>query len=268
MLRAMIDLDLSGRRAVVTGASLGIGAASVRLLADHGATVSFCARGEEAVAELAGYQPTTSGSVRGYVADMGDAASTERFLDAVEADSGPADILVNNVGASPSRNFLYMSDDDWEQLHQLNLMSAVRCTRRCLPAMRAQQWGRVIMIATSGALYPNAALIDYAATKAAMIATAKALAGKYGGDGVLVNTILPGLIHTSMWDRAAGEIAAASGGSTSAADVIERNGRGVPVGRYGTPEEVAAAVVFLASNAASYINGVALSVDGGSGGHV
>ena len=134
--------------------------------------------------------------------------------------------------------------------------------------MRAQQWGRVIMIATSGAVYPNAALIDYAATKAAMIATAKALAGKYGGDGVLVNTILPGLIHTSMWDRAAGEIAAASGGATTAADVIERNGRGVPVGRYGTPEEVAAAVVFLASNAASYVNGVALAVDGGSGGHV
>ena len=272
----MIDLDLSGRRAIVTGASLGIGAAVVRLLADHGATVSFCARGEAAVAELAGYRPAgsaaagtrASGAVRGYVADMGDATSTERFLDAVEADTGPADILVNNVGASPSRNFLYMRDEDWEQLHQLNLMSAVRCTRRCLPAMRAQQWGRVIMIATSGAVYPNAALIDYAATKAAMIATAKALAGKYGGDGVLVNTILPGLIHTSMWDRAASEIADASGGATSAADVIERNGRGVPVGRYGTPEEVAAAVVFLASNAASYVNGVALAVDGGSGGHV
>jgi 3-oxoacyl-[acyl-carrier protein] reductase len=99
-----------------------------------------------------------------------------------------------------------------------------------------------------------------------MIATAKALAGKYGGDGVLVNTILPGLIHTAMWDRAAGEIAEASG--ITAADVLERNGRGVPVGRYGTSEEVANAVVFLCSDAASYINGVALAVDGGSGGHV
>jgi NAD(P)-dependent dehydrogenase (short-subunit alcohol dehydrogenase family) len=271
----MIDLDLSGRRAIVTGASLGIGAATVRLLADHGATVSFCARGDDAVAELAAYRPAPSGprtgspgSVHGYVADMSDAASTEGFLDAVEADIGPADILVNNVGASPSRNFLYMSDDDWEQLHQLNLMSAVRCTRRCLPAMRKAGWGRVIMIATSGALYPNAALIDYAATKAAMIATAKALAGKYGSDGVLVNTILPGLIHTPMWDRAAGEIAAASGSGTTAAEIIERNGRGVPVGRYGAPEEVAAAVVFLASTAASYVNGVALAVDGGSGSHV
>ncbi len=266
----MIDLDLSGKTAIVTGASLGIGAATVRLLADHGANVAFCARREEAVAELAAYSPAGSGpvqgSVRGYVADLSHAEATNAFLDAVDADLGAVTILVNNVGASPSRNFLYMSDEDWESLHQLNLMSAVRCTRRCLPAMRKAGWGRVIMVATGGALYPNAALIDYAATKAAMIATGKALAGKYGGDGVLVNSVLPGLIHTAMWDRAAGEIASASGGS--AADIIELNGKNVPVGRYGTAEEVAAAIVFLCSGAASYINGVALSVDGGHGGHV
>lgn len=262
----MIDLDLTGKRAVVTGASLGIGAAVVRELADHGATVAFCARGADGVAALAAYQPAGGGSVRGYVADLGDAASTTTFLDAVDADLGAVDILVNNVGASPSRNFLFMSDEDWVQLHELNLLSAVRCTRRWLPAMRKQRWGRVVMIATAGALYPNAALIDYAATKAAMIATAKALAGKYAADGVLVNTVLPGLIHTAMWDRAASEIAAATGGE--AADVIERNGRSVPVGRYGTAEEVAAAVVFLCSNAASYVNGVALAVDGGNGGHI
>jgi 3-oxoacyl-[acyl-carrier protein] reductase len=262
----VIDLDLSGRRAVVTGASLGIGAAVVRQLADHGASVAFCARGEPAVRELAAYSPASAGAVHGYVADMGDAAATETFLDAVDRDLGPVDILVNNVGASPSRNFLYMTDEDWEQLHQLNLMSAVRCTRHWLPDMRKQRWGRVVMIATSGALYPNAALIDYAATKAGMIAMAKALAGKYGADGVLVNTILPGLIHTAMWDRAAREIADASG--STPADVLTGNSRGVPVGRYGTAEEVAAAVVFLCSNAASYVNGVALAVDGGSGGHV
>ena len=262
----MIDLDLTGKRAVVTGASLGIGAATVRLLADHGAEVAFCARGADGVEALAAYVPSGIGSVRGYVADLGDAASTAAFLEAVEADLGAVDILVNNVGASPSRNFLYMTDEDWEQLHQLNLLSAVRCTRRFLPGMRKQRWGRVVMVATAGAIYPNAALIDYAATKAAMIATGKALAGKYGPDGVLVNSILPGLIHTAMWDRAAGEIAAAAGGTAD--DVLARNSQGVPVGRYGTAEEVAAAIVFLCSNAASYVNGVALSVDGGSGGHV
>lgn len=257
-----INLDLTGRKAIVTGASKGIGAATVRLLADHGASVAFCARGADAVDELASY----SEQIHGYVADMADADSTTNFLAAVDRDLGAADILVNNVGASPSRNFLYMSDQDWEDLHQLNLMSAVRCTRHVLPAMREQKWGRVVMISTTGALYPGAALIDYAATKAAMIATGKALAGKYGRDGVLVNTVLPGLIHTPMWDRAAGEVADATG--RTAEDVMAANSKGVPVGRYGTPDEVATAVVFLCSEAASYINGHALHVDGGSSGHI
>lgn len=257
-----IDLDLTGRRAIVTGASQGIGAATVRMLAGQGASVAFCARGADAVDELSAY----SSNVHGYVADMSDAASTASFLEAVDSDLGAADILVNNVGASPSRNFLYMSDQDWEDLHQLNLMSAVRCTRHVLPAMREQKWGRIVMISTTGALYPGAALIDYAATKAAMIATGKALAGKYGRDGVLVNTVLPGLIHTPMWDRAAGEVAEATG--RTAEEIMAANSKGVPVGRYGTAEEVATAVVFLCTQAASYINGHALHVDGGSSGHI
>lgn len=262
----MLDTDLSGRRAVVTGASIGIGAATVTMLADHGAEVIFCARGAEAVKALADYKPATgNGSVSGVVADMGQAESVASFLASVD-EAGPVDILVNNVGASPSRNFLYMTDEDWEQLHQLNLMSAVRCTRHLLPGMRSQKWGRVIMIASGAALYPGAALIDYAATKAAMVATAKALAGKYGADNVLVNSVLPGLIHTEMWNRAADEVAGASGATRD--EIIERNGRGVPVGRYGTAEEVASTIVFLCTEAASYINGVSLAVDGGSGGHI
>jgi 3-oxoacyl-[acyl-carrier protein] reductase len=262
----MIDLDLTGRRAVVTGASVGIGEATVQALADLGAHVDFCARGEEGVTALAGYQPAEGGgSVSGHVADMGDGASVQAFLDAVLA-GGNVDILVNNVGASPSRNFLYMTDDDWAELHELNLLSAVRCTRALLPGMRAQNWGRVVMIASGAAFYPGAALIDYAATKAAMVATGKALAGKYGRDGVLVNSVLPGLIHTAMWERAAGEVAEATGGT--AADVLAANGQGVPVGRYGTSKEVADVIAFLCTNAASYVNGAAISVDGGQGAHV
>lgn len=262
----MIDLDLTGRRAVVTGASLGIGEATVMTLADLGATVDFCARGQEGVDSLAGYQPESdAGSVAGHVADMGDGESTQAFIDAVLAGGG-VDILVNNVGASPSRNFLYMSDEDWQDLHELNLLSAVRCTRAFLPGMRENTWGRVVMIATGAAFYPGAALIDYAATKAAMVATGKALAGKYGRDGILVNSVLPGLIHTAMWERAAGEIAEASG--STAADVITNNGKSVPVGRYGTSKEVADVIAFLCSPAASYVNGAAITVDGGQGTHV
>ena len=260
----MINLDLSGRRAVVTGASLGIGAAVVKTLADHGADVVFCARNQAAIDQLASYQ-SVGGTIHGHVADMGDQASTGAFIQSVAA-AGSVDILINNVGASPSRNFLYMSDDDWQDLHELNLMSAVRCTRAFLPDMRKNKWGRVVMISSSAGKYPNAALIDYGTTKAAMISLSKSLARKYGADGVLVNAVLPGLIHTAMWERAAGEIADASG--KTADEVIANNGRGVPVGRYGTSEEVAALIVFLSSNAASYVNGTAIEVDGGQAGHI
>jgi 3-oxoacyl-[acyl-carrier protein] reductase len=262
----MIDLDLSGKRAVLTGASLGIGAAAVRALADQGAHVCFCSRSRENVAALSDYRPPRGeGSVRGSAADMADRRSVDEFIDGVLA-GGPVDILVNNVGASPSRNFLYMSDDDWFSLFELNLMSAVRCTRRLLPAMRERKWGRVVMVSSGAALYPNAALIDYSASKAAMIAMGKALARKYGADNVLVNSVLPGLIHTPMWERAATEVAAANGSTMEA--VLAGNARAVPVGRYGTAEEVAAVIVFLCTGAASYINGAAITVDGGQGGHV
>jgi NAD(P)-dependent dehydrogenase (short-subunit alcohol dehydrogenase family) len=262
----MIDLNLTGKRAVLTGASLGIGAAAVRALADQGAHVSFCSRGADNVEALAGYRPPSGeGSVEGFSADMADRSAVDAFLEAVEA-KGPVDILVNNVGASPSRNFLYMSDEDWFSLFELNLMSAVRCSRRLLPAMRARKAGRIIMVSSGAALYPNAALIDYSASKAAMVAMGKALARKYGADNILVNSVLPGLIHTPMWERAAGEVAAANKTTTDA--VLGANAKSVPVGRYGTAEEVAAVIVFLCSSAASYVNGAAITVDGGQGGHV
>jgi 3-oxoacyl-[acyl-carrier protein] reductase len=238
----------------------------VCMLADHGAAVTFCARNPEAVAQLAAYRPASgAGTVAGLTADMGDRDSVSAMLEVVE-QGGITDILVNNVGASPSRNFLYMTDEDWLQLVELNLLSAVRCTRRLLPGMRKGRWGRVIMVSTGAAKYPGAALIDYAATKAAMIAAGKALARKYGADNVLVNSVLPGLIHTPMWERAATEIAAANGSTMEA--VLAANGRSVPVGRYGTGEEVAAVITFLCSEAASYVNGAAIDVDGGQGPHV
>ena len=262
----MLDLSLKGKRAVVTGASLGIGEAVVKMLSDHGASVTFCARNKDAIKNLSDYKSESPDSkIKGLIADMSDAKSTENFIKET-LEYGPIDILVNNVGASPSRNFLYMSDQDWQDLHELNLLSAVRCTRSFLPHMREQKWGRVIMISSSAGKYPSAALIDYGATKSAMISISKSLAKKYGRDGVLVNSVLPGLIHTAMWERAAGEIAESSG--SSAEEVIKKNGFSVPIGRYGTSEEVAALVVFLCSNAASYINGSAIEVDGGQAGHI
>jgi NAD(P)-dependent dehydrogenase (short-subunit alcohol dehydrogenase family) len=250
---------------MVTGASAGIGAATVRHLVGSGHAVAFCARDPERVERLAA-EFGDGPEVLGVVADMSDAASIDAFLERAEAGLGPADILVNNVGQSPSRNFLRMTDDDWRALFDLNLIAAVRCTRAVLPGMRGRRWGRIVMVGSAAAKLPNAALVDYAASKAAMLATAKALAGRYGRDGVLVNSVLPGLIHTPMWERAAGEIAAATDSTPD--EVIERLGKEVPVGRYGTPEEVAEVIAFLVGDGASYVNGAAFDVDGGSNPHI
>jgi 3-oxoacyl-[acyl-carrier protein] reductase len=236
----------------------------VSQLADEGVNVAFCARSRDHVAALAHDLDGRSGAkVRGYVADMGDAAQVSKFLEAAEADLGSFDILVNNVGHSPSRNFLHMTDADWSELFELNLMSAVRCTRHVLPGMRRQRFGRIIMISTGAAKYPNAPLIDYSASKAAMVAVAKALASKYGSDNILTNSVLPGLIDTPMWDRAAGEIGAATKQPPEA--IKAGMAKSVPTGRYGTADEVASVVVFLCSERASYVNGIALSIDGGQG---
>jgi NAD(P)-dependent dehydrogenase (short-subunit alcohol dehydrogenase family) len=258
-----MTIDLSGQVAVVTGGSEGIGAATVRALVAHGASVAFCARRREAAERLAADLKSVPGLVHSYHADMGDSASTDAFLDAVEADLGPPDILINNVGDSPSRNFLHMSDDDWNALFQLNLLSAVRCTRRFLPGMRARKSGRVVMVSTTGAKYPNPALIDYAATKAAMIATASALSKKYGPDGITINSVLPGLVRTPMWERTAREVASAT--KTDPEAVFEQRAANVPLRRYATAEEIAALILFLVSPYGGYINGAALDIDGGLG---
>jgi NAD(P)-dependent dehydrogenase (short-subunit alcohol dehydrogenase family) len=259
----MSVFELGGHKAVVTGASVGIGAEVVRVLAGAGCDVAFCARTADAVDQLAAELEALPGRVFPFVADMSDGPDVARFCDDLEQQLGQPDILVNNVGASPSRNFLYMSDDDWEDLLRLNLLSAVRCTRRFLPGMRKNRWGRVIMVSTAAAKYPGAALIDYAASKAALVATSTALARKYGADGVLVNAVLPGRIRTPMWERAAGEIAGEDGDVEA---VFQARSRDIPVGRFGTPVEIANVVAFLASDLASYVNGAAIDIDGGLGG--
>jgi 3-oxoacyl-[acyl-carrier protein] reductase len=132
--------------------------------------------------------------------------------------------------------------------------------------MRRQKWGRVVMVATTGAKYPSPALIDYAASKAALIAAASALSKKYGPDGIGVNSVLPGLIRTPMWERTAAEVAAASNADPES--VFAARSANVPLRRYGTADEVAAVILFLVSPYGRYLNGAALDVDGGLGTHV
>jgi 3-oxoacyl-[acyl-carrier protein] reductase len=259
-------IDLTGRRAFVTGASKGIGAAIVQALASHGADVAFCARTKRDLDDLAETISHCPGELLPCTADITSRSETDAALAVAEDTFGGIDILVNNAGASASRNFQYMTDEDWAELLELNFYSAVRCTRRLLPGMRQREWGRVIMIASVGAKYPKASLIDYGVSKISLVAAAKALARRYGRDNVLVNSVLPGAVLTPMWERAAGEIAEATGRTVD--QVLAEHAAEIPVGRFAEPSEIANLVLFLVSDFANYINGAAIDIDGGYSQHV
>jgi NAD(P)-dependent dehydrogenase (short-subunit alcohol dehydrogenase family) len=260
------DLDLTGRGAVVTGGSVGIGAAIVRTLVEHGADVAFCARRQEAVDALVADLVGGPGRVHGFAADVGDAAGAAAFCDAAERAIGPPDILVNNVGAAPGRNFLYLDDDEWHRIFELNLMSAVRCTRRFLPSMRARRWGRVVMVASTAARFPEARVVDYSASKAAMVSFAKAISRKYAPDNVLINSVLPGLTLTPLWTEAADRRSELE--HRPSEEILGDEAKLVPLGRFADPAEIAAVVLFLVSDLASYVSGAAFDVDGGLGTHM
>lgn len=254
------------RRAVVTGGSEGIGAAVTAQLALAGVDVAVSARREGPLNDLAASLEGAPGRVLPVVADMADPEEVDRFLTTARDALGVIDILVNNVGAAPSRNFLHTTDDQWEDSLQLNLLAAVRCTRALLPGMRAQRWGRVVMIGSGAARYPIAELVDYSAGKAALASVATSLARKYAASNVLVNTVLPGFVATPMTARAADEIGRASG--TDAEEIERGIAATIPIGRYASPDEVANVVSFLCSDACSYLAGAVIDVDGGLGGHI
>jgi 3-oxoacyl-[acyl-carrier protein] reductase len=258
-----MDLGITEKVAVVTGASKGIGAATVLGLASEGAKVACCARGGDALEQLQKDASGLPGSVHTWQCDLTVADELDGFIGEVQGSLGEVDILVNNLGASPSRNFLYMTADDWQNGLTTNLLVAVRCTQLVLASMRKKKWGRVIMVSSGAAKYPSAPLIDYAAAKAALLAVTKSLARKYGSDQILVNAVLPGLIRTDMWERTANEIAESSGDSVEG--VFGERGARVPLGRFGTAEEVADVIVYLASAKAAYVNGALVDVDGGLG---
>ena len=252
---------LSGRVAAVTGGSAGIGAATVRALATDGAAVGFSARNIEAVAALESQLSATGARVVGVAADMSVAEEIDRFLERVGDVLGPVDILVNNAGAGGEPEFERSTDESWRELFDLNLISAVHATRAVLGGMRERGWGRVVMVSSVAAKAPGPPPIDYSASKVAMLAVAKGLARHYARDGILINSVLPGITMTSMWERAVGRIAGATGSSVD--EVYASVAEGIPLGRYGTAEEVAAVIAFLVSDAASYISGAAIHVDGG-----
>jgi len=254
-----MDVDLSGQRAVVTGASRGIGLAVTRALAASGARVTAGARTSSAeLDELA-----ADGRVQVLEADLAAADGPGR-LAALAGDQ--VSILVNNVGSAPVRTggFLSVTDEDWLATLNLNLMAAVRATRSVLPGMLAAGRGAIVSICSVNSLLSDPAVIDYSAAKAALASFSKALSKEVGGRGVRVNTVSPGPVATDLWlgpDGVAATVSRAAG--TRAEDVSGQAARDMVTGRFTRPEEVAGLVLVLVSDLAANVTGADIRIDGG-----
>jgi NAD(P)-dependent dehydrogenase (short-subunit alcohol dehydrogenase family) len=260
-----VDLGLRDRVAIVTGASRGIGKQIALDFAREGAHVVLCARTIEALEATA--LDVEAHGVRAVVvaADLFDPAAApllaERTLEAL----GRIDVLVNNMGGSGTPKRLHkLTDDDWHEGFELNFFSSVRTTAACLSTMLERGWGRIVHIASTYGVEPGPLFGPYSAAKAALLNYSKNLSHAYSAQGVLSNVVIPGVTITEAINENATSAAEAQGVSHEEvmAKMMEKDP--VSIGRFGDPREVAAAVVFLASDAASWITGASLAVDGGT----
>jgi 3-oxoacyl-[acyl-carrier protein] reductase len=258
-----MDLGLSGRVALVTAASRGLGLASAKALAAEGASLLICARGplrlDEAAREI---RAATSGAqVETMTLDVSAPDAATQLVGQARDKFGRLDVLVNNAGGPPPGSFASVSYADWEKAFQITLMSVVRLVRETLPLLQASGQGRIVNLVSTSVKQPIDGLILSNALRAAVVGMAKTLSKEVGGFGITVNNVLPGIILTDRQRELRGADAARRGISFEQA--IEEAGRGLPLGRIGQPNEVGALVAFLASKQASYITGTSIQVDGG-----
>jgi 3-oxoacyl-[acyl-carrier protein] reductase len=238
--------DLTGRTALVTGASGGIGGAIARQLHDQGARVVLTGRRRDALEALAA---TLGDRVALEPADLADAGAAERLIEAVEAH-GALDILVNNAGLTRDSLALRLKDEDWQAVLDVNLSAGFRLIRSSLRGMMKRRFGRIISITSVVAVTGNPGQANYAAAKAGLIGMTKALAAEVASRGITVNCVAPGMIETAMTDVL---------NETQRAQLLAR----IPAGHLGTGADVAAAVAYLASTEAAYVTGQTLHVNGG-----
>jgi 3-oxoacyl-[acyl-carrier protein] reductase len=252
-----LDLELTGKVAVVTGASRGIGRAIALRLAAEGASVGICGRTSETLEQTLAELRKKDVRAHGVLADVTQAGEVERFVDEVAAELGGVDLVVANVGGTSGGELLASSAEDWAKTFELNLFHAVRAIRASVPHMRSRGGGSAVTIASISGWKP-APRAQYGAAKAGEIFLASALAWELAPYRIRVNTVSPGSIMFAGggWDRFR---------STQAERFAEFERREFPWGRLGTPEEVADVVAFVLSERASWINGANIAVDGAQG---
>ncbi|MCA1593562.1 MAG: SDR family oxidoreductase [Acidobacteria bacterium] len=257
-----MELGLSGRVAIVAGASSGIGYASAMELAREGARVFLCSRDEErAGAAAEKIRVETGADVSGLAADVTSDDDMERFVNAARESAGRVDICVTNAGGSPASTSDATDLEMYRRAFELNALSAIRLARLVLPAMREQRWGRVVNITSVSVKQPIAGLLLSNTVRAGLTGWAKTLSTEVAADGVTVNNVAPGWTLTEHQEEVA-ETRGRAAGKTKE-EMIEGWASEIPTGRLARPEEIGAAVAFLASERAAYITGQTLVVDGG-----
>ena len=254
-------LGLEDRVCVVTGSTAGIGLETARLLVEEGATVAVTGRSSERAEEAR----AETGAALGLAYDLAAPEAPAALIAEVEGRLGPVECLVNNVGVAYQRSFEELTDADWEELWQLNVMSYVRAIRAVVPSMRDRGDGVIVNVSSTAGKRPSGGMPDYSVTKAAVLSLSRLVADLYAGDGIRCNAVTPGPTLSPAWlaDGGLADQAAARGGK-SREEVLESVAKGRPLGRLAEPDEIAAAIVFLLSDKASYVTGAAWSVDGGT----
>jgi NAD(P)-dependent dehydrogenase (short-subunit alcohol dehydrogenase family) len=256
-----MDLGLSGRVALVTGGSLGLGRAAALRLAEEGAAVAVCARRPDPLRAVVEAIEKGGGRALATPADVTRADDLARVVATTLDTFGRLDILVNNAGTSAAHGFEALDDRAWQEDLELKLFAAIRLTRLCVPHLARAGSGRIINILNVGSRAPAARSLPTSVSRAAGLALTKALSRELAADRILVNAILIGVIKSAQWERRWER-----GGRQGSLDDFYRTmakERGVPLGRMGEAEELGALVAFLASQHAAYITGVAINLDGG-----